>query len=169
MLTCYSVDKNYTLNVYFIYSWTQHTSTKMNLSSETQDLFLECLGFARHITLEAPGIFCRIEVNLGPNSFKYETGECPPRRIPRWHSGRGRRTGLCSGPSSYIEPLLVHLAHLRTLSKSLLHILSLHLIAAVQDPGLNILLTIFLSWMEQGKRLRRFPPPPRAAKQTSTQ
>ena len=88
--------------IYFIYSWTQHTSTKMNLSSETQDLFLECLGFARHITLEAPGIFCRIEVNLGPNSFKYETGECPPRTITRWHSGRGRRTGFCSAPSCHM-------------------------------------------------------------------
>ena len=96
VLTCYSVDQiiHY---LYFMYSWTQHTSTKINPSSlETQNLFLECLGFARHITLEAPGIFSRIEMNLGPNSFKYETGECPLRRL---HSGRGRRTGLCSAPA----------------------------------------------------------------------
>ena len=58
------------VSIHFIWSWTQHTSTKMNLSFlETQDLFLE-----------APGIFCRIEVNLGPNSFKYETGEMPSEK-----------------------------------------------------------------------------------------
>ena len=37
----------------------------MNPSSlETQDLFLECLGFARHITLEALGIFVELRLTL---------------------------------------------------------------------------------------------------------
>ena len=46
------------------------------------------------------------------------------------------------------EPLLVSRAHLRTLLKSLFYIFPLPRVEVIQDPGRNILLTIFFSWME---------------------
>ena len=44
-----------------------------NISKQTQDLFKDCLGFAKQL-FQSPGVFCKLEVKLGENSFKFETG-----------------------------------------------------------------------------------------------
>ena len=42
-----------------------------NTSTLSQDLFKDCLGFARHLFL-SPGLYCRLEVKLGENSFNFQ-------------------------------------------------------------------------------------------------
>ena len=44
-----------------------------NTSTQSQDLFKDCLGFARQLS-QNPGLYCKFEVKLGENSFKFETG-----------------------------------------------------------------------------------------------
>ena len=44
-----------------------------NTSTQSQDLFKDCLGFARQLS-QSPGVYCKMEVKLGENSFKFETG-----------------------------------------------------------------------------------------------
>ena len=42
-------------------------------SPQYQDLFKDCLGFARQLS-QTPGAFCKLEVKLGENSFSFQTG-----------------------------------------------------------------------------------------------
>ena len=44
-----------------------------NTSTQSQDLFKDCLGFARQLS-QSPGVYCRLEVKLGENSFIFQTG-----------------------------------------------------------------------------------------------
>ena len=44
-----------------------------NTSSQFQDLFKDCLGFARQMS-QIPGVYLKLEVKLGENSFKFEAG-----------------------------------------------------------------------------------------------
>ena len=44
-----------------------------NTSTQSQDLFKDCLGFTRQLS-QNPGVYCKLEVKLGENSFKFETG-----------------------------------------------------------------------------------------------
>ena len=39
-----------------------------NTSTQSQDLFKDCLGFARQLS-QSPGVYCKLEVKLGENSF----------------------------------------------------------------------------------------------------
>ena len=50
-----------------------------NTSTQSQDLFKDCLGFARQLS-QSPGVYCKLEVKLGENSFKFETGN--PGKFP---------------------------------------------------------------------------------------
>ena len=44
-----------------------------NSSTQSQDLFKDCLGFTRQLS-QSPGVYCKLEVKFGENSFKFETG-----------------------------------------------------------------------------------------------
>ena len=44
-----------------------------NTSTQSQDLFKDCLGFARQLS-QSHGLYCRLEVKLGENFFKLQTG-----------------------------------------------------------------------------------------------
>ena len=44
-----------------------------DISTQSQDLFNDCLGFARQLS-QSPGVYCRLEVKLGENSFIFQTG-----------------------------------------------------------------------------------------------
>ena len=50
-----------------------------NISTQSQNLFKDCLGFARQLS-QSPGLYCRLEVKLGENSFKFQTGS--PGKFP---------------------------------------------------------------------------------------
>ena len=50
-----------------------------NTSTQSHDLFKDCLGFARQLS-QSPGVYCRLEVKLGENSFKFQTGS--PGKFP---------------------------------------------------------------------------------------
>ena len=50
-----------------------------NTSTQSQDLFNDCLGFARQLS-QSPGVYCRLEVKLGENSFIFQTGS--PGKFP---------------------------------------------------------------------------------------
>ena len=50
-----------------------------NTSTQSQDLFKDCLGFARQLS-QSPGVYCRLEVKLGENSFTFQTGS--PFKFP---------------------------------------------------------------------------------------
>ena len=50
-----------------------------NTSTKSQDLFKDCLGFARQLS-QRPEVYCTLEVKLGENSFKFETGN--PGKFP---------------------------------------------------------------------------------------
>ena len=50
-----------------------------NTSTQSQDLFKDCLGFARQLS-QSPGVYCELEVNLGENSFKFMNGS--PGKFP---------------------------------------------------------------------------------------
>ena len=53
---------------------------------QSQDLFTDCLGFPRQQS-QSPGVYCRLEVNLGENSFKFETGN-PGKFHGKFHGKR---------------------------------------------------------------------------------
>ena len=57
-----------------------------NISTQTQDLFKDCLGFARQ---QSPGLYCRLEVKLGENYFNFQTGS------------PGKFSGKRKSPSDY--------------------------------------------------------------------
>ena len=57
---------------------TVHTSIP-HTSTQAQDLFKDCLGFARQLS-QSPGLYCKLKVKLGVNSFKFETGN--PGKFP---------------------------------------------------------------------------------------
>ena len=44
-----------------------------NTSTQSQDLFKDCLGFAKQLS-QTPGAYCKLEVKLGENSFTFQTG-----------------------------------------------------------------------------------------------
>ena len=44
-----------------------------NTSTQSQDLFKDCLGFAKQLS-QSSGVYFKVEVKLGENSFKFETG-----------------------------------------------------------------------------------------------
>ena len=44
-----------------------------NISTQSQDLFKDCLGFSRQLS-QSPGVYCKLEVELGENSFTFQTG-----------------------------------------------------------------------------------------------
>ena len=51
-------------------------------STQSHNLFTDCLGFARQLS-QSPEVYCKLEVKLGENSFKFETvnsGKFPGRR-----------------------------------------------------------------------------------------
>ena len=50
-----------------------------NTSTQCQDLFKDCLGFARQLS-KSPGLYCRQGLKLGENSFNFQTGS--PGNIP---------------------------------------------------------------------------------------
>ena len=50
-----------------------------NTSTQSQDLFNDCLGFARQLS-QSPGVYCRLEVKLGENFFIFQTGS--PSKFP---------------------------------------------------------------------------------------
>ena len=66
-------------------SWSYSTIDKAvytmipNTSTQSQDLFKDCLGFARQLS-QSPRVYCKLEVKLGENSFKFETGN--PGKFP---------------------------------------------------------------------------------------
>ena len=43
------------------------------ISAQLQNLFKDCLGFARQLS-QSPGLYCRVEVKLEENSFTFQTG-----------------------------------------------------------------------------------------------
>ena len=44
-----------------------------NTSPQYQDLFQACLGFAMQLS-QSPGLYFKLEVKLGDNSFNFQTG-----------------------------------------------------------------------------------------------
>ena len=50
-----------------------------NTSTQSQDLFKDCLVFARQLS-QSPGLYCRLDLKLGENSFKLQTGK--PGKFP---------------------------------------------------------------------------------------
>ena len=50
-----------------------------NTSTQSQDLFKDCLSFARQLS-QSPGVYCKLEVKLGENFFKFQTGS--PGKFP---------------------------------------------------------------------------------------
>ena len=100
-----------------------------NTSTLSQDLFKDCLGFARHLFL-SPGLYCRLEVKLGENSFNFQTVSpgkfCGKRKSPsdyrrnqrrRNHPGKGMpapgKHGAGSvAPGVLLEAQTRHPAHL---------------------------------------------------------
>ena len=44
-----------------------------NTSTQSQDLFTDCLGLPRQLS-QSPGVYCRLEVKIGENAFKFQTG-----------------------------------------------------------------------------------------------
>ena len=49
-----------------------------NISTQSQDLFKDCLGFARQLS-QNPESYFRLEVKLGENSFNFQT-ESPGKK-----------------------------------------------------------------------------------------
>ena len=58
-----------------------------NTSTQSKDLFKDCLGFARQLS-KSPEIYCRLEVKLGENSFILQTGS--PGKFP----GQGKALAI---------------------------------------------------------------------------
>ena len=50
-----------------------------NTSTQSQNIFKDCLGFARHLS-QSPGFYFRLLVKLGENSFHFQTGS--PGKFP---------------------------------------------------------------------------------------
>ena len=48
-------------------------------SQQSQDHFQDCLGFARQLS-KSPGVYCRLEVKVGENSFFFQTEKIPGKR-----------------------------------------------------------------------------------------
>ena len=65
-----------------------------NISTQSQNLFKDCLGFARQLS-QSPGLNCRLEVNLGRNYFNLQTGSpgnFPGKRKSPSHYRRDQRS-----------------------------------------------------------------------------
>ena len=45
----------------------------LNTSPQSQDLFQGCLGLARQLS-QSPGLYCKLEVKIGENSYNFKTG-----------------------------------------------------------------------------------------------
>ena len=60
-------------------SWSYSTKKKNlytmfpNTSTQSQGLFKDCLGFARQL-FQSPGLWCKLDLKLGENSFIFQTG-----------------------------------------------------------------------------------------------
>ena len=52
-----------------------------NTSPQSQDLLQACLGFARQL-FQSPGLYCRLEVKIGDESFNFQTGSPEKEKVP---------------------------------------------------------------------------------------
>ena len=126
-----------------------------NTSTQSQDLFKDCLGFARHLS-KSPGLYCRLEIKLGKKSFNFQTRNFPAKRKSPSDYRRDQkiRETWWKGDAYSWKPWSRFCSSwrlYRNTERNKLPELHPLLLAEERYPGQSIysLLQIYPSWMEQ--------------------